>query len=81
MKQDITFPINLLNQVKKHLVTSLSVDEIAFMADTLLGYDFSMENIISIPGESKMGEKHEEFYIDETALKQIVIDVFYDKVE
>jgi len=79
MKQDITFPINLLNQVKKHLVTSLSVDEIAFMADTLLGYDFSMENIISIPGESKMGEKHEEFYIDETVLKQIVIDVFYDK--
>ena len=81
MKQDITFPINLLNKVKKHLVTSLSVDEIAFMADTLLGYDFSMENIISIPGESKMGEKHEEFYIDDEALKQIVIDVFYEQVE
>ena len=28
-----------------------------------------------------MGEKHEEFYIDDAALKQIVIDVFYDKVE
>ena len=24
---------------------------------------------------------HEEFYIDDAALKQIVIDVFYDKVE
>lgn len=81
MKQDVTFPINLLNKMKKHLVTSLSVDEIAFMADTLLGYDFSMENIISIPGESKMGEKHEEFYIDDAALKQIVIDVFYEQVE
>ena len=81
MKQDITFPINLLNKVKKHLVTSLSVDEIAYMADTLLGYDFSMENIISIPGESKMGEKHEEFYIDDAALKKMVIDVFYEQVE
>lgn len=81
MKQDVTFPINLLNKMKKHLVTSLSVDEIAYMADTLLGYDFSMENIISIPGESKMGEKHEEFYIDDEALKQIVIDVFYEQVE
>ena len=80
MKQDITFPISLLNKVKKHLVTSLSADEIAYMADTLLGYDFSMENIISIPGESKMGEKHEEFYIDDAALKQIVIDVFYEQV-
>ena len=80
MKQDITFPISLLNKVKKHLVTSLSADEIAYMADTLLGYDFSMENIISVPGESKMGEKHEEFYIDDAALKQIVIDVFYEQV-
>ena len=81
MRKDITFPIDLLNQMKKHLVTSLSVDEIAFMADTLLGYDFSMENIISIPGESKMGEEHEEFYIDDVALRQLVIDVFYDKIQ
>lgn len=80
MQKDITFPITLLNQVKKHLITSLSVDEIAFMADTLLGYEFSMENIISIPGETMMGEKHEEFYIDDAALKQIVVEVFYDKV-
>ena len=61
------------------MVTSLTMQEITYLADTLLGYDFSMENIISIPGESKMGEKHEEFYIDDAALKQIVIDVFYDK--
>ena len=81
MKQDITFPVTLLSKIQKHLVTSLTVQEITFLADTLLGYDFSMENIISIPGESKMGEKHEEFYIDDAALKQIVIEVFYDKAE
>lgn len=81
MKEDITFPVTLLGQIKKHMITSLTVQEITFLADTLLGYDFSMENIISIPGESKMGEKHEEFYADDAALKQIVMDVFYDKVE
>ena len=81
MKEDVTFPVTLLGQIQKHLVTSLNVQEITFLADTLLGYDFSMENIISIPGESRMGEKHEEFYIDDAALKQIVIDVFYEKAE
>ena len=79
IKEDVTFPVTLLGQLQKHMVTSLTVQEITYLADTLLGYDFSMENIISIPGESKMGEKHEEFYIDDAALKQIVIDVFYDK--
>lgn len=81
IKEDVTFPVMLLGQIQKHMVTSLTVQEITFLADTLLGYDFSMDNIISIPGESKMGEKHEEFYIDDAALKQIVIEVFYDKVE
>lgn len=80
VKEDVTFPVTLLGQVQKHMVTSLTLQEIAYLADTLSGYDFSMDNIISIPGESKMGEKHEEFYIDDTALKQIIIDVFYDKV-
>ena len=81
IKEDVTFPVTLLGQIQKHMVTSLTVQEITYLADTLLGYDFSMENIISIPGESKMGEKHEEFYIDDAALKQIVTHVFYDKVE
>ena len=81
INQDVTFPVTLLGNIKKHMVTSLTVQEITYLADTLMGYDFSMENIISIPGESKMGEKHEEFYLDDAALKQIVIDVFYDKVK
>ena len=81
IKSDITFPVTLLGQIQKHLVTSLKVDEITYLADILLGYEFSMDDIINLPGESKMGEKHEEFYIDDTALKEIVIDVFYDKAE
>ena len=80
IKEDITFPVALLGEIQKHMVTSLNVQEITFLADTLLGYEFTMDNIINIPGESKLGEKHEEFYIDDAALKQIVVDVFYDKV-
>ncbi len=80
IREDVTFPVTLLGQIQKHMVTSLTVQEITFLADTLLGYDFSVDNIISIPGESKLGDKHEEFYIDDAALKQIVIEVFYDKV-
>ena len=81
MKEDVTFLVTLMGKVQKHIVTSLTMQEITFLADNLLGYEFSMDNIINIPGESGMGEKHEEFYIDEAALKQIVIDVFYNKVE
>ena len=81
IKSDVTFPVTLLGQIQKHLVTSLSVEEITYLADTLMGYEFSMGNIINIPGETKMGEKHEEFYVDDSALKELIIDVFYEKVQ
>ena len=81
IKEDVTFPMTLLGQIQNYMITSLNMQEITYLADTLLGYEFTVENIISIPGESKMGEKYEEFYVDDVALKQIVIDVFYDKVQ
>ena len=78
-KNDITFPITLYGKVQKHMVTSLSVDEMTYLASTLLGYDFSMENITGITGEMAMGEKNEEFYVDDEALRELIIETFYER--
>lgn len=78
-KSDITFPISLYGKIQKHTVTSLSVDEMTYLASTLLGYDFSMENIISLSGEMAMGEKNEEFYVDDEALRTLIIETFYER--
>lgn len=80
IRRDLTFPITLFQKVQDHMLTSLTVDQITYLASTLTGYEFSMEHMITIPGSSAMGEKHEEFYVDDQALKQIVIDVFYEVV-
>ena len=32
-------------------------------------------------GETLMGDKYEEFYVDDDALYQLIIDVFYEPVE
>ncbi len=78
-KSDITFPIALYGKVQKHTVTSLSVDEITYLASTLLGFDFSMDNISGLSGEMAMGEKNEEFYIDDEALRTLIIETFYER--
>lgn len=80
-KEDITFPLNLYTKVQKHMVTSFSLDEITYLASTLIGYDFSMENVSNIQGEMGMGEKNEEFYVDDEALRVRIIETFYEKVE
>lgn len=80
-KTDITFPLTLYQKVQKHMVTSFSMDEITYLASTLLGYDFAMEDIISIQGEMVMGEKNEEFYVDDEVLRTVIIETFYEKTE
>lgn len=37
--------------------------------------------IIKVPGEMVAGEEHDEYYTDETALRELVIDTFYNKIE
>lgn len=78
-KSDITFPITLYGKVQKHTVTSLSVDEMTYLASTMLGYDFSMKNITGLSGEMAMGEKNEEFYPDDEALRTLIIETFYER--
>ncbi len=80
-KADITFPLTLYGKVQKHMVTSFSLDEITYLASTLIGYDFSMENVSTIQGEMKMGAKNEEFYVDDEVLREKIIETFYEKVE
>lgn len=79
-KENIRFPLMAYSQVKPHTITSLSLREITYLASIGLEYNFSPENIITIPGEYKMGEEFEEFYPDEEVLRETVIDLFYEEV-
>lgn len=37
-------------------------------------------DIISIDGEMRAGEEHDEFYPDEEKLQKLIIDIFYEKI-
>lgn len=81
VKKDITLPVTLYQKFKPYIVTDLSVDEIAYLATELSGYSFRSEAIYTLEGETKMGEKFEEFYPDKEALKSLMIQLFYREVE
>ena len=66
--------------VKDYIVTDISVDEMSYLASELLGYDIGGVRMYSIPGETVMGEKFEEFYVNEVGLKEQLLDIFYEMV-
>ena len=80
-KSDISYPVKLYQIASSYIVTDISVDEMSYLASELLGYDIEGVKMYSIPGETVMGEKFEEFYVNEVQLKKMLLDVFYEKVD
>ncbi len=80
-KKDITLPVTVYGELSKYMVTDITVDQIAYLAGELLDYSFNADDIYTLEGTTVMGEKHEEFYPDEAALKDLMIEVFYREVE
>ena len=80
-KSDISYPVKLYQIASSYIVTDISVDEMSYLASELLDYDIEGVKMYSIPGETVMGEKFEEFYVNEVQLKEMLLDVFYEKVD
>lgn len=79
--KDITLPVKMYQEITKQMVTDVTVDEVAYLASTALDYRFDKSRFYSLKGETVMGEKFEEFYVDEDALYDMILDVFYEPVE
>ncbi len=81
LKEDITLPVTLYNTLSRYMVTDISIDEAGYLAAQISGYRFDEGNMYSLEGETVQGEVYEEFYVNETALYELILDVFYEEAE
>ena len=86
--KNLTLPIALYNREADKVNTNLSLDEMTYLTKLLLDLELNEDEIASVPGEMKRIEPGEiedyeyemGYIVDEEALKQLVIDRFYVKV-
>lgn len=78
-KSDISFPFSLYQIVSDYMVTDIGTSEVTYLASLALGNGFSEGDIYPVSGEIVMGETYAEFYPDEEALYELILDVFYNK--
>ncbi len=79
-KDDIGVVSELYNQLMPYMTTDVTFDEVAYLAPEVTGYTFETDGFHMIKGETVMGEEFEEYYVDEEALYDLIIDVFYKEV-
>lgn len=80
MKEDFSLPVKLYQTAEKQMVTSVSLDQAVYLCTEYMNSSFNTDNIYTIDGEVTMGEKYAEFRVDDEALYQLILDVFYEEV-
>lgn len=80
--EDISAAVNLYQTAAPMMVTDISLDEVVYLAPIVLDYRFGGEDsFYMLEGETVMGEKFEEFYVDEEALYEMILEIFYEPKE
>ena len=64
--------------MEDYLVTSI---DFVKLAEDASEYTFDESHMYNVPGETVMGEIYEEYEIDEDALYEMILEIFYDEVE
>ena len=80
-KKDPTTPVKLFNKFSKYVTTNLDVSKITYLTTRVLANNYDGEiDFRMVQGKVVQGEEYAEFIVDETALYELILDVFYNKV-
>lgn len=69
-----------ITHIDPYLQTSITRNKYLDMINLLDQVTFSDEDYLTVQGERVAGELHDEFYIDEDAMEEMVIRLFYEEV-
>lgn len=79
VQQEDGFTLDALLQLNEYMVSDCTVNQLSDLGDSLAAYQVS--DILTTPGDAQEGEEFMEFTVDEDALQQLVMEVFYEPVE
>ncbi len=70
---------DMLAQIANYSIARLGSDFLSELSN--YGKDYRFDGVISPEGEAEVGKEFMEFYVDDDSLKQILVQLFFDRVE
>lgn len=80
IKKNPSLVLDIYNSTSKWTCTTLSVDEIVWLASEMLEMEINTD-FITLKGEEKVSDNRVEYHIDEKALYETILKIFYVEVE
>ncbi|MDO4322033.1 MAG: LCP family protein [Lachnospiraceae bacterium] len=80
LEEDLSDTWNKVEKMNKYLQTSITKNKYINLANLLKRINFDENSFSLIEGQDAQGELHDEFYVDETALQEKIIELFYEEI-
>lgn len=76
--RDSGLVIRLFDQVQDYMVTNMDKDQYLKIAMDVLGNgELEEDDFYTVPGESVITPRYDEFYVDQEGLNQVILELFY----
>lgn len=69
---------SIFNATKEYMVSSVDFTE---LVSKLVDYEYSEDDMYTVPGKMEQGDEFEEYNIDEDEFYDLILEVFYNEVE
>ena len=73
--------IGLYQTATEYSTTNLELSEFSYLAATLVEHGMSELDVVTLAGEAVKGEQYVEYHLDQEAVYETVLDVFYTPIE
>lgn len=70
--------LQVYESIEDYIITNIDFVD---LVSELMSYKYDENRMYTVPGEMVQGEKFEEYHVDDRALYDMIIDVFYNEVE
>ncbi len=77
VKKDFSVLSSLYNEALKYAYTDVTFSDVSFLASTFLSKNSSLGNFVNVKGEYVANGSYAEFYVDEEALFELIVDIYY----
>ncbi len=81
IKRNFSLVAKLYSQAMNYVITDISLDNVTYIASTAIANNLSVNDFKTLPGEYRQGEEYAEYIIDETALFEMILNLYYVKSE
>lgn len=79
LDEDFSVSPQQISTISKYIISDCSIDTLSRMAEQFV--DYPLQEMQDIQGEAIVGEEYVEFYVDESALQEQILDLFYEVKE